>query len=231
MYGHGSARLLAATFAAVLLAGCVPIKVAEQHVLPQTRSEPVAEDWDPTVGPDVHQAFVHRFAQAMRALSDRIEVVDADTVWRAADPGREPGTEAKLSEVLTAQGVAGLAGLGVRFLIVLGTQTEPARRHDVELGFYSKRTVETAREAVLIGIALDGGQRLKFVAQAVGTERDGWFPASLLLFARLYTTSDTEESALGGVARQVVDRVLERGGDGPARVAVLAAKAPPRRAR
>lgn len=218
---------LAIVVTAVTLVACIPLKVSEQHVVATTRSEPVAADWDPTIGPDVHMAFAHRFKTVMREQSDRVEIVDPDDVWKAAGVG-EPGTEAKLSEVLSVRSGGLFDDLGIRYLIVLGPETKPVRKQVIEAAaFYSKWTVETSREAVLVGIAGPMRGRLRYIAAASGEEHEGWVPGTPLIFARLYSTSDTEESALKALARQVVDRILSASTESPVRVALFAGKVGP----
>ncbi|MCW5659197.1 MAG: hypothetical protein KIT60_15955 [Burkholderiaceae bacterium] len=213
---------------ASLLVACIPIRVGEQHVTPTVRSEPVDAQWDPMIGPDVHLAFAYKFKTAMRQQSDKIEFVEPDDMWKAAFA--EQGTEARLSQVLAARSGAGVADPGVRFIVVLGPESKPVRKQVKEVAaFYSKWTEETTREAVLVGIATPEPERIKVIATAVGEEKDGWVPDTPLMLARLYTTTDTEESALNGVARQIVDRILalSREWPVPMRVVVFAQKVAP----
>lgn len=218
-----AAAVVFSLFLSALVQGCIPITLSTHHVEADTRSEPVAAGWDPTIGPDVNMAFAYSFKEILRAESKLIEVVDGDVFWSAIVPQRQPGSVAKVSEVLSTQSLAAMSALGIRFLVVLGKETSTGRVTVTDLGpFYSKSTVETTREAAVIDMSGASADWLNLVAKASDVEKEGWIPGTPLMLTRLYQIADTEQSALKGLGRRVAEHLMHEPGTASVRVAVLA---------
>ncbi|MCL4185480.1 MAG: hypothetical protein KJ011_18765 [Burkholderiaceae bacterium] len=213
-------RLFVGGLLLALLAACAQIEVSNRPVEPVVRSVPVPADWDATSARDLHLESAHALRQSLLEPSTRIEAIDADAFWAAADPtglGRQP---MRISEIVAPAARARLAALGIRFLIVLAPLT--GTQHELTPNpFYARDRKTTTRSAVLVDLASPGEAPTRIVSVAIGESRDVWFPGGPLLFARLHSTADTEGSALKGLGRALSERIQASSPHDTVRLAIL----------
>jgi hypothetical protein len=207
----------------ISLSGCIPITLKTEKVEPAVTVTDAAADWNAQIGPDVRLKFVSEVRRAILAKREDVEFVEPDLLWAESFHGAQPGSLQKSLDLVDSLKSGPAAHLGLRCLIVLGPQASVKHDSSNDIPFYSSGLQRTYLQAVVLrwGTADPGPRLVQSAAQ--GIAREGWIPGTPLMFTRLYKEVDTDGGALRGLVSALLEEISAGTGDGPLRVAILAA--------
>lgn len=202
----------------VLLTGCV---VVPYPVSPEvTQSEAItlsAEGTRVTVGP---RRLLERVAKEIRDADPRIEIVDGLTFRDLAFPEGD-WTLARLLEPETGARVR--EGLDVTYVVLVGAMSheegEPKGHFGLWIGGYGAAQADWKDRISAVVVDLRTAQTFR----RISSEGRGKQTAAGLFYF-VVTFPMTDSAAIHGLGEEVAEVIAERAGDGPVRIAVMAAE-------
>lgn len=209
------------------VSGCFPVNVSEKKAAPELGTAPVAADWNPIVGPDLHVEMVYQAIAILRKHTHDLEFIEPDHFWRTALSRPDSTKTYHLHDVLTIESWQRLRAENIHFLVILKANALRKDTNDsllTSMPFYMKDTWEEQREIVVISLVGDAPESELQMAKAKGKHTWVWFPGYFLLFVPLTTSVETEHSTQEGIAAHLNDYVLAKTQSRPVRIAIVSSE-------
>lgn len=159
--------------------------------------------------------------RAIQGSQKNVQFIELDTLWREAFPGEPSASSQRFLDLRNALGTETATRLGLHGPIVIG-QRLSVLPDGTGNPFYSTTHQRTEVQVVIVPFDVDHPDVRQIRSSAEGIEREGWIPGTPLIFVRFYKDVNTDEAALRGLAKAVLDAVRVPSAEAPLRLAVVA---------
>jgi hypothetical protein len=191
------------------LTGCIPVPIHHQ-VPAETEELDVPEhQFDRiVVAPYFHRAEINEFTEALTETDQAIEVIDAEKVFQVAFPDQDPNIEVVVGELLKPGIRERIRSSGIRFIVVLGPYETTRTEGDATfIGVYLHGSDVVSTKLMAGLVDLDNPESFEYLeTRARGEDSATWIGPYLGLFV-FGNIPETEESAIGGMAQQIVTHI------------------------
>lgn len=208
----------------LFLSGCIPVPL--HHSVPadtEVIDFPKYQFKRIVVAPYFHRAEVNAFSKALSEANNDIDAVDSATVFQCAFPGRESNTQVAMSDLLQPDVRNRIRACGIRFIIVLSPyQTTSTKGDETFIMVYGHASSDVSTTLMAGLVDLEKSTSLEYLeTKARGKDSVTWILPYLGFFIFL-KAPETEESAMGGMARQITTGIRKEITEYPLKIMVVA---------